>query len=356
MFRVKSKKKKIKEFNKNQCPNCGEILNKGEVFCYACNSFITCDGKELLSPDKVSDQDIQRLLDQSCEDEEKNKQTIRGKISSFISALIVITYALLFVFALFSNLKYEVICIVLSLVLFILHVIITPRDTKKQLNSKEIEEIVTKYIAALECKNIYGSEASFEPKSALSEDLILRASFYGPFYEKYQGNRLIQGSWKGYPFNAGHVKLMNFHSHNGHRNTIDIFDGYCMSIDTDLIFPEKISIIEKYMGCLTQIIKENKDESDLFYDVFKVKSDHKEILEKFLTPELRKNIILVSRKYAGNLNIVLSPDGNIFIAAGGGENAFAEDMSAEKRRVEYRKELEFPLKVLECFSCVDTVR
>ena len=123
-----------------------------------------------------------------------------------------------------------------------------------------------------------------------------------------------------------------------------------MSIDTDLVFPEKISIIEKYFGCLTQVLKEDKDEADLFYDVFNVKSEHKEMAEQFLTPKLRKNIILVSRMYAGTMSIVLSPNGNLFISAGEGENAIAEEMSAEKRRVEYRKELEFPLKVLKCFT------
>lgn len=333
-----------------KCPNCGEILNKDAVFCYACNSFLTDDGKELLSPDKVTDEDIQRLLDQSKKDQEKLDQTTRGKIGNFLSGLSMICYFLILLMGLFEKLKYVFIFIGAAVVLFILSRIITPRDAETKLDVKELEEIVTKYIAAVECKKVYGSETCFEPDAAFPEDLILKASFYSTQYTKYQGDRLIRGSWEGYPFRAGHVKLMTFHTHNGYRDTINIFDGYCMSIDTDLVFPEKISIIEKYLGCLTQVLKEDKEESALFYDVFNVKSEHKEIAEQFLTPKLRKNIILVSRMYAGTLSIVLSPNGNLFIAAGEGENAFAEEMSAEKRRVEYRKELEFPLKVLKCFT------
>ena len=65
MIRLKNKNKKTQEFNENQCPNCGEGLNRDEVFCYTCNSFLTSDGKELLPPEQVTDEDIQKLLDKS---------------------------------------------------------------------------------------------------------------------------------------------------------------------------------------------------------------------------------------------------------------------------------------------------
>lgn len=335
-----------------ECPNCGGILNKNAVFCYACNSFLTDDGQELLSPDKVTDEEIQRLLDQSQKDQEKNDKTTRGKIGNFLSGLSMFCYLLILLMGLFGKIEYALILIGVAAVLFLLSMIISPRDAETKLDAKELEEIVTKYIAAVECKNIYGSETYFEPDAAFPEDLIKKAAFYSQEYLKYQGNRLIQGSLEGYPFCAGHVKLMTFHTNNGYKRTINIFDGYCMSIDTDLIFPERININEKYFGCLTQVLKEDKEEAELFYDVFNVTSDHIELAKQYLTPKLRKNLILVSRMYAGTLSIVLSPNGNIFISAGEGENAFAEDedLSAEKRREEYRKELEFPLKVLKCYT------
>ena len=261
----------------------------------------------------------------------------------------IISFILFVLLVLFDLMYYGYICLGVAVVLAILVMIIAPPDAKTKLDNKEIEEIITKYIAAVECKNIYGSEISFEPESALQEDLILKASFYSSYYSKYEGNRLIKGIWKGYPFSEGHVKLMRFHSQNGTKRTINVFDGYCMSIDTNLVFPEKISIIEKYMGCMSMILNEGKEESELFYDGFNVKSEHEEIAEDFLTPELRKNITLIYEKYAGVLSIVLSPNGNIFIATGGGEKAFEEGISAEKMRVEYRKELQYPLEILECF-------
>ena len=345
----KNKKGKILEDNEIQCPNCGKVLNKGTIFCYACNSFLTCDGKELLSPEKVTDEDIQKLLDRSLEDQEKQNQTTRGKVGSFCGGMAVIFFCLFFIVYLFGGLRYGIVCIGVAAVFFILGMIISPSAKETNLDAKEIEEIITKYIAAVECKNIYGDETCFEPDSALPDVLIARASFCIPDYTKYEGNRLISGSWKGYPFSACHVKLMNFHSHNGYRRTINLFDGYCMSIDTNLIFPENIRIIEKKTGCLTQILNEDKEEADLFYRVYNVKCEHIDIAKDFLTPKLRKNIILAGRQYAGSLSIVLNPNGNILIAAGGGEDAFAENQTAEEMRAKYRKELKFPLKVLQCF-------
>lgn len=352
---MKNKKKKTPGFNEIECPNCGKILNKNAVFCYTCNSFLTDDGKELLSPEKVTNQDIQKLLDQSREDKKKNDQTVRGKIGRFFCSMAWISFFLMLILSVFSRVDYEVACLGVALIFFILNLIISPPDVETQLDAKEIEEIVTKYIAAVECKNIYGCETFFEPESALPEALIIKTSFCNQGYTKYEGNRLIRGSWKGYPFSACHVKLMNFHSRNGYKDTINIFDGYCMSIDTNLIFPENIRIIEKHMGCLTQIVKEDKEESALFDEVYNVKSEDIDVANDFLTPELRKNIILTGRQYAGKLSIVLNPNGNVFIAAGGGEDAFEENQSAEEIRAKYRKELEFPLKVLQCFLDAENI-
>ena len=327
---------------KYKCPNCGAALDREDVFCYGCKSFLTADKKGLLSPELVTDEEIQGLIDASNRDEEKLNKTARGKVGNIFGSLMFLFFFIAAVAGVTAYFKIMFISIGFAIVFALLMAFVSPADAKTRLGYREIQAIVLRYMAAVECKNIYGSETTFEPDSAFSEVLLIKAAFCDMNYNRYQGNRLIEGTWKGYPFSAGHVRLTTSDQGDDFKK---IYDGFCMSIDTDLVFPERISIFEKSAESLNEAV----EGADPFYDRFEVKGVHEDVTEQFLTPRLREKISLTASQYAGELSIVLSLDGNVFIASSGGEEAFDDCTCAKKMRAEWREKLQFPLKVLECF-------
>ena len=329
------------------CPDCGRVMLPETNYCGHCGAF--SEGGAVLEPRQVTDQMLGDLIRKDTWKKRKLVNSVRNKISS---CFLITGAVLLLPAALDDFFPSESSIPLLSMITgFLVMVaggtIAPPKELETpDLTPEKIRALGKKYIAPGEVENLLGCRASYLPEGHLAEEAVREADCFGECFQNYEGSEWVETVYRKVPLEMGHVRLTADPAPGGRMKTV--FEGHCILAKTGIQIPEEIRLTEKELDLLNA--PEGEKLPSAFEEIFRLESQDFPAIDQVFTPRRKERILEICRQNSGRTQMMLKPDGRVFIACEDDEHRiFDPAMDPALWRRSYREALTVPLRLLDVF-------
>ena len=334
------------------CPGCGKPLSGNSEYCYNCGRFIDRDTHQFIEDDKVTDDDLIKLVEDSLQAGKQWKHSAAhfrmvlgivicvaaGGAAIALMGEIAMWKVLVLIFVLFGA----------GAALIVSagsppEALLTIAAWKKILGRTVIPSVLKEVLDTVE----------YDPDQSVDESRIRETDILQQKWDRFSGTDRIAGVYRGYPVEIGNILLEKEDENNDSDEArYDVvFKGLWIIVDLKKKQPADLDIIG-YLPEARYLFKNIVElDNEVFNQRFQVRCTDRHEVFLHLTPVNMEKIMKLAER--GRTCIKLMEDGRVAMAINGEHNTLFKVSKADQDIPELRNRFRSELK--ERMGLVDEI-